>query len=333
MLPPTTVLCLHQPAGYNTGVTDASSPIHVACMLCGAHGPQVLYDGLHLVRCSACGLAYVDPQPSDAALAALYTDGYFTRPAVPGEPLYVDNQAGLERFFDGRLIQLERLVGPGCLLEIGSNLGYLLHVAGRRGWKAIGLELSDFAVRYAREHFGVDARCTPLAEAGFGDGAFDAVVMRDVLEHVRDPRAILSEVRRVLRPGGFLGLSMPNFASLAAQLGGPHWRHLRPEQHLFHFAPATLRRLLAECGFEIVEMESRYDSPAVREVYAALADAAQRRRLAWHAALRGDIVFLPLGTHRRRVLRAGAVALDLLTFLFRSPLLDDILEVHAQRPE
>lgn len=314
-------------------VSDATQPIHVGCNLCGADDARPLYDGLAIVRCSACGLVYFDPQPGDADLAAVYSDDYFTRPSQPGEPAFIENQAGLERFFDGRLVRLERLVGPGRLLEIGCNLGYLLNVAGRRGWKAIGLELSEFAARHARERVGVDARCTAFEEAGFTDDAFDAVIMRDVLEHVRDPRAVLSEVRRVLRPGGFLGLSMPNFASLDAQLGGPAWRHLHPEQHLFHFTPETLRRLLAECGFEVVEMESRYDSPAAREVYAALRDPAQRRRLAWHAACRGDIVFLPLGTSRRRVLRAAAIVLELVTFLFRDPLVDDILEVHAQLPE
>ena len=312
-------------------MNHAAESIHVACNLCGADDAEAVYDGLPVVRCRACGLVYVDPQPGDQALAGVYTDDYFTKPTHPGEPAYIENRGGLERFFDGRLRRLERLVRPGRLLEVGSNLGYLLNVAGRRGWSAVGLELSDFAVRYAREHFGVDIRAQRLEDAGFDDASFDAVVLRDLLEHVRDPRATLGEARRVLRPGGVLALSLPNFACVNSRLGGPRWRHLHPEQHLFQFAPDTLRRLLDECGFGVVEMTSRYDSPATREVCAALADPGARRELAWHAALRGDIVFLPLGTNLRRVLRAAAVLLSCVALPLRDRLSDDILEVHARR--
>jgi len=289
-------------------VNDALG-IHVACNLCGADEPETLYDALPLVRCRRCGLAYVDPQPSDEALAAVYGEDYFTTPTHAGEPSYIENREGLEGFF----------------------LGYLLHVAERRGWTAVGLELSDFAARYAREHFSVDIRVARLEDAGLEAGSFDAVVMRDVLEHVRDPRGFLQAARHVLRPDGILALSMPNFASLNALLGGPAWRHLHPEQHLFQFAPRTIDRLLDKCGFEAIEMTSRYDSPATREVYAALTAPAERRRLALHAALRGDIVFLPLGTTLRRLLRAAAVGLSLAALPFRDRLSDDILEVHARR--
>ncbi|MFW6162086.1 MAG: class I SAM-dependent methyltransferase, partial [Planctomycetota bacterium] len=301
------------------------------CNLCGADDPEPLYEGLSIVRCRRCGLVYATPQPGDAALASLYADAYFTERSHPGEPAYVENRAGLERFFDDRLRRLERFVPPGRLLEVGSNLGYLLNAAGRRGWQAVGLELSEFAVRYAREHFAVDIRGQALEDAGFEQAAFDAVVMRDVLEHVRDPRATLAETHRVLRAGGVLALSAPNFASLDARLGGPAWRHLHPEQHLYHFAPDTLGRLLRESGYEVVEMTSRYDSPAAREVYAALDDPALRRRLACHGAARGDIVFLPLGSSLRRVLRAAAIVLSVVVGPVRNRLRDDILEVHARK--
>jgi SAM-dependent methyltransferase len=303
----------------------------VACNLCGGDDPEAVYEGLPVVSCRRCGLIYVTPQPSAEALSRLYSEDYFTKPVSEGEPAYIENQAGLELFFDGRLRRLERLVRPGRLLEIGAGLGYLVRVAARRGWEAIGLEVSEFAANYARHTLGADVRAQRLEEAGFREACFDAVVMRDVLEHVRDPRAVLAEARRVLRPGGVLSLSVPSFACVARRLAGPAWRHLRPEQHLFQFTPETLRRLLSETGFELREAESRYDSPSTRQAYAGPTSAAARRRLAWYAALRGDIVFLPLGTHSRRVLRAAAILLSVLAFPFRSRLADDILEVLAAR--
>ena len=317
-----------QPVGERA---DEGTILH--CAVCGADDAEAVHPGLPLVRCRRCGLGYLDPQPSDEALASLYADDYYTRPIDPGGPSYLKNRAGLERFFDGRLARIERCIRVGRLLDVGAGLGYFLNAAIRRGWSAVGLEVSPFAARYAREQFGLDVRQQTLEEADLPEAPFDAVVMRDVLEHARDPRRFLTQARRVLRPAGLLALSVPNFASLDARLGGPRWRHLRPEQHLYHFTPATLGRLLADCGFRDVERESRYDSPATREVYASLADPAARRRLAWHAALRGDIVFLPLGSSLRRVLRALALVFSCIARPFRGRLQDDILETLALNSE
>jgi len=317
--------------GAYCDVTHERQIIHTVCALCGANDAERLYRGLPVMCCRRCGLAYCHPQPSEADLAALYSDDYFTSAAHDGEPAYIDNREGFERFFDICLRRLERLVKPGRLLEVGSGLGYYVHVATQRGWDAVGVELSDFAARHAREQLGADVRTGILAEAGFADASFDAVVMRDVLEHVREPQATLAEAHRVLRPHGVLSLSVPNFACANRRLAGPHWRLLCPEQHLFHFTPDTLTRLLDQCGFAIVHASTRYDSPATREAYSALATPGARRSLAWHAALRGDVVFLPLGSNVRRLLRAATIVLAALARPFRDRLKDDILEVHARK--
>lgn len=314
-------------------MSEADGSVMVACNVCGADDAEPVHPEVGLVRCRRCGLGYLNPQPSDAALARLYSDDYYIRPIDPGGRSYLENRAGLERFFAGRLARIERHVRPGRLLEVGAGLGYLLNVARRRGWEVVGLEVSEFAASYARREFGLDVRRQSLSEASFPPGAFDAVVMRDLLEHARDPRGTLLEARRVLRGGGVLALSMPNWASLNARLGGLGWRHLRPAQHLWHFTPPCLARLLAECGFRLAECETRYDSSATREVYAALGSAAQRRRLAWHAFLRGDVVFLPLGSLSRKALRAAAVFFACFSRAFRGRLYDDTIEALALKLE
>ncbi len=56
-------------------------------------------------------------------------------------------------------------------------------------------------------------------------------------------------MRGWLRPGGLLLVGLPNFASPIARLGGVHWAGLRPSEHIWHFTPAALRRLVREAGF------------------------------------------------------------------------------------
>ena len=79
---------------------DPSAPVHVACRLCGADDAEPLYEGIAVVRCRGCGMVYVDPQPSDPALEAVYGDDYYTTSVNAGEPSYMDNREGLELFFD-----------------------------------------------------------------------------------------------------------------------------------------------------------------------------------------------------------------------------------------
>jgi SAM-dependent methyltransferase len=90
----------------------------------------------------------------------------------------------------------------------------------------------------------------PDAPLPLGDSAFDLVLSAETIEHVRDVQLFLSEIRRVLRPGGELALTTPAAPSLA-----------RPEDplspHLRRFTRRSLRRVLDELGFEVRSLERR----------------------------------------------------------------------------
>ena len=82
------------------------------------------------------------------------------------------------------------------------------------------------------------------------DSAFDLVLCAETVEHVRDLQLFLSEIRRVLRPGGELALTTPATPPLA-----PLQDPLSP--HLRRFTRRSLRRVLAELGFEPRSLERR----------------------------------------------------------------------------
>ena len=87
----------------------------------------------------------------------------------------------------------------------------------------------------------------PDAPLPFADSSFDLVVCAETIEHVRDVQLLLSEVRRVLRPGGVLGLTTPAARAL-----------MRPADplspHLRHFTRRSLARVLDELGFEVASL-------------------------------------------------------------------------------
>jgi SAM-dependent methyltransferase len=90
----------------------------------------------------------------------------------------------------------------------------------------------------------------PDAPLPLEDGAFDLALCAETIEHVRDVQLFLSELRRVLRPGGELALTTPAARALA-----------RPEDplspHLHRFTRRSLRRVLGELGFEVRSLEHR----------------------------------------------------------------------------
>ena len=87
----------------------------------------------------------------------------------------------------------------------------------------LGLDLSPEAAAIAARENGVQVVTATLAGACFPDASFGVVTMFHVLEHVLDPCAVLTEVHRVLRPGGRVVLQVPNIDSWQSRLFGPKW--------------------------------------------------------------------------------------------------------------
>jgi SAM-dependent methyltransferase len=103
----------------------------------------------------------------------------------------------------------------------------------------------------------------PDAVLPFGDGEFDLVLCAETLEHVRDVQLLLSEARRVLRPGGRIAVTTPahgRLTGLAVMIRGFEARFDPRSPHLRFFARSSLRRLLTELGFEPVSLRRRRGS-------------------------------------------------------------------------
>lgn len=111
------------------------------------------------------------------------------------------------------LLEMAALPGDGRLLEIGCGEGANLHHLGARpGW--VGLDFAQEKLRWAAGALpGVRFTRGDAAALPFADGAFDAVLIRDVLHHVPDRAAVVAEAARVLERGGVLAAIEPNRSS------------------------------------------------------------------------------------------------------------------------
>jgi ubiquinone/menaquinone biosynthesis C-methylase UbiE len=80
--------------------------------------------------------------------------------------------------------------------------------------------------------------------------SFDVVVMSHILEHMPYPKVSLEEVRRIMNPGGFLFIAVPDIDSMHFKIFGKHWDVINPMIHYQYFSGSSLVRLLEQCQFE-----------------------------------------------------------------------------------
>ena len=109
------------------------------------------------------------------------------------------------------------------------------------------MEISPFAAEQARAR-GLRVTTGRLEELALPAASFDVITLYDSVEHLTDPVATLAAVRRLLVLGGIVHLVTPNVGGLQARVLGRLWYHYKPGEHLFYFAPRTLRAALEAAG-------------------------------------------------------------------------------------
>jgi 2-polyprenyl-3-methyl-5-hydroxy-6-metoxy-1,4-benzoquinol methylase len=139
----------------------------------------------------------------------------------------------------------------GDLLEVGFGAGAFLQRRKAEGWAVTGLDFDPTAVERVRSQLGLNVHCGSLQDAAFAERSFDVIAMSHVIEHLPDPRAVLRECFRILRPGGTLVLITPNTASLGHRWFGRDWFGTDAPRHLYLFNLENLSALVSQHGFTV----------------------------------------------------------------------------------
>jgi SAM-dependent methyltransferase len=165
-------------------------------------------------------------------------------------------------------------VKPGDrALDLGCGAGEFTAVLAEAGAQPVGVEVAEAARRRAQaDHPELDVRLVAIgAPLPMEDNSFDLVWSSEVIEHVADTARWLSEVRRVLAPGGRLLLTTPAHGRLRVALGGVERFSAPLGDHLHLYTRRSLRGLLEEFGFAEVSVRSAGGPPLFRRLLLARA--------------------------------------------------------------
>jgi len=242
---------------WSTPVTDEEERRPVPCALCGGgrFKPSLSCEGFSYVRCAACGLVQMNPQPAPADVQRRYArsfGGDYLAYELQNEAAFLELQklaladAGFDRI-EREL--MARNGGAPAVLDVGCATGALLAFLRGRGWRTTGAEISPSA-DYARERRGLDVRRQSLEDCRLPPETFDLALASHLIEHLNDPAAFFREVWRVLRPGACLLLTTPNIGGFQARLTGGRWRSAIFD-HLYLFSKRTAAAILKANGFRV----------------------------------------------------------------------------------
>lgn len=229
------------------------------CPLCaeilGTGGYRRLkgYEKDHLVKCRACGFAFSLLQPNAEDYERVYGNYDYVAEDNARTPLSIEK----ERAIVERLMKYR---STGKVLDVAAGGGRFLERFAERGFECHATEFNEAMCDYLTAK-GFTAYRGGLFPEGVPEEAFDIVVFTEIIEHINNPLPVLEGLVRLLRRGGALFMTTPNFASIERRMMGPNWGMLMFPEHITYWTPRHLDRALRSVGLGKSSLRTQNISP------------------------------------------------------------------------
>jgi SAM-dependent methyltransferase len=203
-------------------------------------------DGFPLVQCRTCTQRFCHPMPTPEVIEAYYAKYWINKKNI--------------RNGEKKIRKLKRILRPVLkkapgkhFLDIGCNTGFGVEAARQLGCDATGIDLSAEAIEIAQRLYPENRFVAGTAQDfAKNETAFDAILCREVIEHMPEIHSFMGALRSLLRVGGVLWLTTPDAEHFRVPKNFPEWREVIPPEHVSFFNLRSLRRLLGEYGIEIL---------------------------------------------------------------------------------
>lgn len=220
---------------------------HSSCLVCASKTLSDLrgYEEAHLCKCRNCGFIFSKQIPTESELIEYY-EGYGRNDYL--SPITVKRYHEL-------LDRFEPFRKTNNLIDVGCGIGYFLEVAKERGWNVFGTEYTDEAIRICTEK-GITMKQGKLNPIDFEGIEFDIITSFEVLEHINNPREEITNFYSILRKGGLVYFTTPNFNSMLRYRLRDRYDVITYPEHLSYYTPKTITRLFDSNGFKKKKVET-----------------------------------------------------------------------------
>jgi 2-polyprenyl-3-methyl-5-hydroxy-6-metoxy-1,4-benzoquinol methylase len=263
MTPPEELLQNPKDTKIPKSVSMEDSPCPLGCsgddeiVLIGRDRLHHLPGEFTVVKCRSCGLIRTSPRPAADSIGFYYPEDYGPYIGTRIEEPQFSRFSGIknllrpavQRLFNTKSEELPSMY-PTQLLEIGCASGSFLHKMVGAGWQVEGIEFSEAAAAAARQ-LGFRVHTGSLENAPAPENPPDLIVGWMVLEHLHNPIESLTKLHGWANPGAWLVLSVPNAKSWEFRIFKENWYALQLPNHLYHFTPDTLAKVLKSTGWSL----------------------------------------------------------------------------------
>ena len=213
---------------------------HKNCILCASVSLKNLkgYEEHYLVKCQSCKFVFCEPIPTERELEKHYEN--YGR----NDYLY---PLTIKRYHE-ILDSFEPYRKTNKLIDVGCGIGYFLEEAKKRGWEVFGTEFTDEAIEICSKK-GIKMNKGVLNPNNYDSQEFDVITSFEVIEHINNPQEELANFYKILRKGGLVYCTTPNFNSLLRYRLKEKYNVLCYPEHLSYYTPKTLKYVFEKEGF------------------------------------------------------------------------------------
>ena len=219
-----------------------NSSFHTKCLITNAQDlyPLKGYEKNYLVKSKSSGFVFCSKIPTEEEILNHYNNypiGYGADSTI--------TTIRINEVLDG----FEKFRKTNKMLDVGCGPGLFLIEAKKRGWEVYGTEFTDKQLAYLKDK-GINTLKGKLTNNSFEDGLFDVIISSEVIEHINNPVEEMQHFHRLLRKGGLVYITTPNFNALERYLLKGDYEIIEYPEHLSYYTPTTINLLLTNNGFE-----------------------------------------------------------------------------------
>ena len=229
------------------------------CPICGSGEHKLLFsqhftgissgsllDGYDVVACQNCGFCFASSIPEQSMFNQYYRDlSKYEHQGLMNELSEYD----ISRYSKSAQLLSEFVEDKQArILDVGCSTGGLLNALKQVGYKNLhGLEPSPLCARLARQRYDVEVFTGSLSDLPAPPSSYDLIILGSVIEHIRDLKSALTQLRVLLSPNGLVYIDAPDATRFGETTEAPFQEF--STEHINYFSPITLINLMEEIGF------------------------------------------------------------------------------------